>query len=60
MVRKRLHSFIFPPNPGDPGLSDFEMLFKSVGAKKNCLAQLHDSLFKIQAVSLCMLDLEDK
>ena len=51
MVRKRLPSFIFPPNPGLPGLSDFEFVFKSVGANLIAAAQLHDSLIKIQAVT---------
>jgi len=51
MVRKRLPSFIFPPNPGLPGLSDFEFVFKSLGANLTAAAQLHDSLIKIQAVT---------
>ena len=51
MVRKRLPSFIFPPNPGLPGLSDFEFVFKSLGANLTDAAQLHDSLIKIQAAT---------
>jgi hypothetical protein len=40
--------FIFPLNPGVPGLPDFEERFKPVGTKSRVVPQFHDSLIKIQ------------